>query len=453
MKSVQKNNRRVNRAENRTECFVRAFSSFLARTQSSNCPARLHAARDKKTVDRLFALFPGIIRLLPSLTVVLIMTTLLIYLTVGPGAETSMIKPLTQVSEPPEAQQVLSDPFEWEADAYLQMNRGNYWDSWYLVKPTETTQQTEAVTIVETTDPTEPTVEITMTESQVTGQTTEPSIAEKTETTIEETTVFVQPTAAPEPTRPPEPTTNPLERDANGVVQEPLSPEAFEQTDETVYVLAYHANIRSAPRTDAALVAAVSMGDQLTRTGLGSYWSYISLTDGQTGYIYNDLISASFIAKPEPTPPPPEPTEPAQPTPVPEAIPPVDSSGLTDSQKQEMVALAKSMLGVPYVFAGSSPSGVDCSGFTLYIYKTLHGIVLPHKAAVQATLGTSISSSNITIGDILCFDWDRNGSCDHVGLYIGNGQYIHASSSKGKVVESTVNFSRNPILTIRRIIP
>ena len=235
------------------------------------------------------------------------------------------------------------------------------------------------------------------------------------------------------------------------MVQEPLSHEAFEQTDETVYVLAYHSNIRSAPRTDAALVAAVSMGDQLTRTGLGSYWSYISLTDGQTGYIYNDLISASFIAKPEPTPPPPEPTEPDQPTPVPEATPPVDSSGLTDSQKQEMVSLAKSMLGVPYVFAGSSTRGVDCSGFTLYIYKTLHGIVLPHKAAVQATLGTSVSSSNITIGDILCFDWDRNGSCD-IGLYIGKANnFMHLLQRQSS--ESTVNFSRNPILTIRLIIP
>ena len=120
-----------------------------------------------------------------------------------------------------------------------------------------------------------------------------------------------------------------------------------------------------------------------------------------------------------------------------------------------MIALAKSALGVHYVYSGSSMNGFDCSGFTLYIYKTMFNITLPHKASEQSRNSgkpVPINLASIRIGDILCFDWTGDGVSDHVGLYIGGGQYIHASSSNGKVLQSTVNFDRNPIVAIRRII-
>ena len=82
----------------------------------------------------------------------------------------------------------------------------------------------------------------------------------------------------------------------------------------------------------------------------------------------------------------------------------------------------------------------------------MFGISLPRSARDQAFAGTKVSASEIQVGDILCFDWKRNGSCDHVGLYIGNGQYVDASYSRGLVREATVNFSSNPILSIRRIV-
>lgn len=123
-----------------------------------------------------------------------------------------------------------------------------------------------------------------------------------------------------------------------------------------------------------------------------------------------------------------------------------------------MIALAKSALGVDYVYGGSSMSGFDCSGFTRYIYLTMFNIKLPHSAKDQClysgiALEEPFSLAQMRVGDIICFDWSSPyGVCDHVGLYIGNGQYIHASYSRDEVVESTLNLSRNPIIAIKRII-
>ena len=137
-------------------------------------------------------------------------------------------------------------------------------------------------------------------------------------------------------------------------------------------------------------------------------------------------------------------------------------SSLTDEQKQATVDLAKSLIGKPYVYAAMSPSiGFDCSGFTAYVYKTVFGIKLPHSSRDQAGIGVSVSSAEIAVGDILCFDWFYgDGVCDHVGLYIGDGKYIHASSSNrtyfsdsGAVIEATVSFGKSPVISIRRIIP
>ena len=157
--------------------------------------------------------------------------------------------------------------------------------------------------------------------------------------------------------------------------------------------------------------------------------------------MYNDLISTTEL-KPQPT---------AAPTEAPSND---TSSGLTAALKQAIGDLAKSTLGTKYVYGAESPGGFDCSGLTTYIYKELFNITLPRSAKDQARAGTKVSSSNIQIGDILCFDWSSPyGVCDHVGIYIGSGEYIHASYTAGKVKQSTVNFSRNPIISIRRIIP
>ncbi len=104
--------------------------------------------------------------------------------------------------------------------------------------------------------------------------------------------------------------------------------------------------------------------------------------------------------------------------------------------------------------------GFDCSGLTSYIYKTLFDIKLPRSAKDQWGYGLPVSYENIEIGDIICFDYfDPYGICDHVGIYIGDGLYIHASTSdrtyypdSGAVKEVPVNYGKRPIISIRRII-
>lgn len=127
-------------------------------------------------------------------------------------------------------------------------------------------------------------------------------------------------------------------------------------------------------------------------------------------------------------------------------------SGLSADQKQAVIDLSRSLIGIPYVLGGTSSSGLDCSGLTLYIYHKLFDISLEHQASIQAKTGTGVKKSDVRIGDILCFDWDNNGSCDHVGIYIGNNHYVNASRSRGKVCELVADFDSNPIITVRRII-
>lgn len=96
---------------------------------------------------------------------------------------------------------------------------------------------------------------------------------------------------------------------------------------------------------------------------------------------------------------------------------------LFNSNGQRVVDIAANYVGVPYVYGGQSPSGFDCSGFTSYVYSQL-GINLPHSSSAQAGYGVAVEKSDLMPGDLLFFN--TRGGISHVGLYVGNGQFIHA---------------------------
>jgi len=96
----------------------------------------------------------------------------------------------------------------------------------------------------------------------------------------------------------------------------------------------------------------------------------------------------------------------------------------------QAASIAMRYLGVKYVWGGASPDGFDCSGLVMYVYAQL-GVSLPHFAAAQYTMGVAVPRADLQPGDLVFFD-----GLDHVGIYIGGGQMIHAPQT-GDVVKIT----------------
>lgn len=169
-------------------------------------------------------------------------------------------------------------------------------------------------------------------------------------------------------------------------------------------------NVRSAASTDSSVLATVSDGTIVTVNGLVDGWYDVTCQYGTEGYIRSDYVDLTSSA----------------------------------SSNSDIVATAKQYLGTGYVYGGASPSGFDCSGYTMYVYSQ-HGYSLPHSATSQwqSGIGTRVYSiTALQAGDLVFFnDPSRNAgkACSHAGIYIGDGQFIHSSSSRsGGVIISSL---------------
>jgi cell wall-associated NlpC family hydrolase len=110
------------------------------------------------------------------------------------------------------------------------------------------------------------------------------------------------------------------------------------------------------------------------------------------------------------------------------------SAAVSGNSGSDLVAYAKNYLGVKYVYGGSTPKGFDCSGFTVYVFKHF-GISLSRSASAQFKQGVSVSKGDLQPGDLVFFS-QGSKSIGHVGIYVGGGSFIHASSP-GDVVKIT----------------
>jgi cell wall-associated NlpC family hydrolase len=108
------------------------------------------------------------------------------------------------------------------------------------------------------------------------------------------------------------------------------------------------------------------------------------------------------------------------------------------SRRDSVVRLARAQLGRRYVFGGTTPAGFDCSGFLKYLMRAA-GYELPRTAAEQAHAGREVprDPSQLRAGDILTFG--RGGRVTHVGVYVGNGRFIHASTGAHRIVEAPLD--------------
>lgn len=114
----------------------------------------------------------------------------------------------------------------------------------------------------------------------------------------------------------------------------------------------------------------------------------------------------------------------------------------------EAVRIAKSYIGVPYVYGGTTPNGFDCSGFVQYVYRQM-GISINRVAADQARNGVYVAKEDLQPGDLVFFA-KPGRTIHHVGMYVGNGQYIHAPYT-GRTI-TIENLTRKDYYTARRIV-
>jgi cell wall-associated NlpC family hydrolase len=125
--------------------------------------------------------------------------------------------------------------------------------------------------------------------------------------------------------------------------------------------------------------------------------------------------------------------------------------------RDSLVTVARAQIGTRYVFGGTTPKGFDCSGLVRYVMAALK-VELPRTAAQQARIGDEVSTdpSSLRPGDLLTFGRRGRGGVSHIGIYVGQGRYIHASSVAGRVIESDLNRTGSPLIKawrgVRRIV-
>ena len=111
----------------------------------------------------------------------------------------------------------------------------------------------------------------------------------------------------------------------------------------------------------------------------------------------------------------------------------VTTDNTVDAASQsQLISTASKYKGIKYVYGGTTTSGFDCSGYTQYVFKQL-GISIPRTSSGQYSQGKSVAKANLQVGDLVFFNTSGRG-VSHVGIYVGNQKFIHASTSQGVTV-------------------
>ena len=236
--------------------------------------------------------------------------------------------------------------------------------------------------------------------------------------------------------------------------------------DKIGYVKTEGLRVRKGPSTDTEEITSLSKNDEVKIVGQTGNWYKIKL-DGQEGFVSAKYISDTKVIettsrdgssirnenvveqqpKVEEVPVVEETTKVEEP--VQETTP--STSGITGNA---IVEYAKQYLGYKYVSGGASPSkGFDCSGFTQYVYKHF-GISINRSSGAQINNGVAVSRDNLQPGDLVIFNNDANTKIGHVGIYVGDGNFIHASNpSDGvKITTLTSGYYHKRYVGARRVI-
>lgn len=188
-------------------------------------------------------------------------------------------------------------------------------------------------------------------------------------------------------------------------------------------------NLRSGPSTEDEQIATLRSGDVVSLLGIDNGWFKVGWKDLE-GYASSDYI-----------------------------VPCLDEEGSRGDRDivtpiaQQLVEYAKQFQGIPYVWGGNGPTCFDCSGFTKYVYAHF-GYGLNRTASAQMSNGRKVSLEELQPGDLVFFNNGRvRTSASHVGMYIGDGLFIHASTNHYNVeISSLSGYYLNIYIGARRII-
>lgn len=204
---------------------------------------------------------------------------------------------------------------------------------------------------------------------------------------------------------------------------------------KVLYVNSPSIYVRKGPATTYEVVDTLVQNNQVTAIAESGDWYKVELGNETQGYIAKRLLSASKTettsrGAEERT------TEETEKIVQADQVVQTSEDTTTSSSKGEEIAeYAKQFLGCKYVYGGSGPSTFDCSGFTMYVYKNF-GISLSHSARAQSSNGTYVSKEELEPGDLVFFkDYETMDGIGHCGIYIGDGNFIHASSGTGYCVK------------------
>ncbi len=187
-------------------------------------------------------------------------------------------------------------------------------------------------------------------------------------------------------------------------------------------------NFRKEPSTEAEIIDKIPAGANITILGTEAEWYKVKYND-QEGWIVARCV---------------------------DRVTSTSRSG-TNSVAKKVVELAKQQLGKKYVWGGNGPTTFDCSGLTKYVYGKV-GVKLERVSYNQATQGIKVDKSKLQVGDLLFFSGinasSSSAKISHVGIYIGNGEFLHAAnSSRGVVIDDLdTDYYKKHYVTARRVI-
>jgi N-acetylmuramoyl-L-alanine amidase len=224
-----------------------------------------------------------------------------------------------------------------------------------------------------------------------------------------------EPTPAPTPKPEPEPLPAPSAESVKASGKEEDTGEEEESQYPCVGVLTGNAvRFRALPSLEADVYDFFNVGRRVTVLGLEEDWYRVEV-GGKIGYLFSKYVR--LVEKQE-------------------------ASSLPEAGElaQSVIQLAKDNLGVPYSYGGASPTGFDCSGLVYYCFLN-SGVKLNRTASGQYTQGVYVEKDELEPGDLVFFVSPGTWSIGHVGIYIGDGQFIHASTGSHEIVVSELSGS------------